>query len=188
MRSVFPLTLGGGGVSLSQYEIDKKLGIRNSDDVEAMGIAAYNEECRSIVTTYTGEWETVVNRLGRWIDFKNDYKTMEPWFMESVWWVFKTIFDKGLVYRSYKVMPYSTACNTPLSNFEAGLDYRDVTDPAVVVNFPLVDEPDVSDLLFAAFATAAAAAAAAAVAVAFVSQEMHLCIGMKWCGVVYCQC
>jgi len=127
-----------------EHEIDKKLGIKSRDDVMEMGIAAYNEECRGIVTRYTGEWEAVVNRLGRWIDFKNDYKTMEPWFMESVWWVFKTIFEKKLVYRSYKVMPYSTACNTPLSNFESGLDYRDVTDPAATVSFPLVDDPEVN--------------------------------------------
>ena len=127
-----------------EHEIDKKLGIKSRDDVMEMGIAAYNEECRGIVTRYTGEWEKVVNRLGRWIDFENDYKTMEPWFMESVWWVFKTIFEKKLVYRSYKVMPYSTACNTPLSNFESGLDYRDVVDPAATVSFPLVDDPEVN--------------------------------------------
>ena len=89
-----------------------------------MGIAAYNAECRSIVTRYCGEWERVVRRLGRWIDFKADYKTMEPWFMESVLWVFKTIYDKNLVYRGFRVMPYSTAVSTPLSNFEAGLNYK----------------------------------------------------------------
>jgi isoleucyl-tRNA synthetase len=126
-----------------EHEIDKKLGIKSKDDVMEMGIAAYNEECRGIVSRYTGEWEKVVNRLGRWIDFENDYKTMEPWFMESVWWVFKTIYEKHkLVYRSYKVMPYSTSCTTPLSNFEAGLDYRDVTDPAVTVMFPLEEDPE----------------------------------------------
>ena len=92
-------------------------------DVADMGIAAYNAECRAIVTRYTSEWESVVTRLGRWIDFKNDYKTMEPWYMESVWWVFSELFKKGLVYSSYKVMPYSTACTTPLSNFEAKLAY-----------------------------------------------------------------
>jgi len=75
-----------------------------------MGIAAYNAECRAIVTRYTSEWESVVTRLGRWIDFKNDYKTMEPWYMESVWWVFSELFKKGLVYSSYKVMSYSINC------------------------------------------------------------------------------
>lgn len=86
-----------------EYEIDKALGITGRDMVMEMGVANYNKECRGIVTRYTAEWEKVVTRLGRWIDFKNDYKTMDPNFMESVWWVFKTMFDKGLVYRGYKV-------------------------------------------------------------------------------------
>ena len=127
-----------------EYEIDQKLNITHRDQVLAMGIDKYNETCRSIVTRYTKEWETTVNRLGRWIDFKNDYKTMDPNFMESVWWVFSQLFEKGLVYQGYKVMPYSTACGTPLSNFEAGLNYKDVRDPAVVVSFPLTNEPKVS--------------------------------------------
>lgn len=108
-----------------------------------MGVDKYNQECRGIVQRYTKEWEKTVSRLGRWIDFKNDYKTMDPEFMESVWWVFKTIFEKDLVYRGYKVMPYSTACATPLSNFEAGLNYKDVNDPAIVVSFPLIEDPNV---------------------------------------------
>jgi isoleucyl-tRNA synthetase len=127
-----------------EYEIDKKLKITGRDMVLEMGVANYNNECRSIVQRYTGEWEKTVTRLGRWIDFKNDYKTMDPQYMESVWWVFKTLFSKGLVYRGYKVMPYSTACGTPISNFEAGLNYKDVNDPACVVSFPLVTDPGVS--------------------------------------------
>eukprot|EP01038_Epipyxis_sp_PR26KG_P005823 gene5823-8029_t len=127
-----------------EYEIDKKLNIKGREMVLEMGVANYNAECRSIVTRYTGEWEKTVTRLGRWIDFKNDYKTMDPEFMESVWWVFKTMFEKGLVYRGYKVMPYSTFCGTPLSNFEAGLNYKDVNDPAAVVSFPLISDPEVS--------------------------------------------
>lgn len=79
---------------------------------------------------YSTEWEVIVNRLGRWIDFQNDYKTLDTNFMESVWWVFKQIYEKGLVYRGFKVMPYSTACTTPLSNFEANQAYKDVDDPA----------------------------------------------------------
>lgn len=78
-------------------------GIKSRDQVLAMGVAAYNEECRSIVMRYSQEWEKTVVRLGRWIDFKNDYKTMDLGFMESVWWVFKQLHDKGLVYRGYKV-------------------------------------------------------------------------------------
>ncbi|XP_071442401.1 isoleucine--tRNA ligase, cytoplasmic [Hetaerina americana] len=127
-----------------EYEIDKVLGIKGPDDVAKMGIKKYNDECRKIVMRYSDEWEVVVGRLGRWIDFKNDYKTLYPWFMESVWWVFKELFNKGLVYRGVKVMPYSTACNTPLSNFESGQNYKEVVDPAVIVSFPLDDEPSVS--------------------------------------------
>lgn len=127
-----------------EYEIDQKLNITHRDQVLAMGIDKYNDTCRSIVQRYTKEWESTVNRLGRWIDFKNDYKTMDPNFMESVWWVFGQLFEKGLVYQGYKVMPYSTACGTPLSNFEAGLNYKDVRDPAIVVSFPLTTDPSVS--------------------------------------------
>jgi len=127
-----------------EYEIDQKLNITHRDQVLEMGIDKYNATCRSIVTRYTKEWESTVTRLGRWIDFENDYKTMDPTFMESVWWVFKTLFEKGLVYQGYKVMPFSTACGTPLSNFEAGLNYKDVRDPAVVVSFPLLEEENVS--------------------------------------------
>jgi isoleucyl-tRNA synthetase len=127
-----------------EYEIDQKLNIKTRDQVFAMGIDKYNATCRSIVTRYSKEWETTITRLGRWIDFENDYKTMDPNFMESVWWVFSELFKKGLVYQGYKVMPYSMACGTPLSNFEAGLNYKDVRDPAVVVSFPVVGEENVS--------------------------------------------
>ncbi|KAJ8755497.1 hypothetical protein K2173_019295 [Erythroxylum novogranatense] len=124
-----------------ENEIDRKLGIKRRDDVLKMGIDKYNEECRSIVTRYVEEWEKVITRTGRWIDFKNDYKTMDLKFMESVWWVFSQLFDKGLVYKGFKVMPYSTGCKTVLSNFEAGQNYKDVPDPEIIVTFPIVDDP-----------------------------------------------
>uniref|UniRef100_A0A3P9JEI7 Isoleucine--tRNA ligase, cytoplasmic n=1 Tax=Oryzias latipes TaxID=8090 RepID=A0A3P9JEI7_ORYLA len=127
-----------------EYEIDKTLGIKGPEDVANMGIAEYNKQCRNIVMRYSHEWETSVKRMGRWIDFKNDYKTLYPWFMETVWWVFKQLYDKGMVYRGVKVMPFSTACNTPLSNFESHQNYKDVQDPSVIVNFPLVEDKDVS--------------------------------------------
>merc|ERR1712127_57174 len=104
-----------------------------------MGVDKYNDECRKIVMRYSGEWERIVTRLGRWIDFENDYKTLYPSFMESVWWVFKQLHEKNLVYRGFKVMPYSTKCCTPLSNFEAGQNYKDVQDPAVTVTLPALD-------------------------------------------------
>lgn len=127
-----------------EYEIDQKLNITHRDQVLEMGVDKYNDTCRGIVMRYTKEWESTVTRLGRWIDFENDYKTMDPNFMESVWWVFQQLFNKDLVYQGYKVMPYSTACSTPLSNFEAGLNYKDVHDPAIVVSFPIIGDEDVS--------------------------------------------
>ncbi|KAL4373845.1 hypothetical protein AHAS_Ahas05G0122500 [Arachis hypogaea] len=124
-----------------ENEIDKKLGIKKREDVIKMGIDKYNEECRSIVTRYVSEWEKVITRTGRWIDFKNDYKTMDRNFMESVWWVFAQLFEKGLVYKGFKVMPYSTGCKTPLSNFEAGQNYQDVPDPEIMMTFPVIGDP-----------------------------------------------
>ena len=127
-----------------EYEIDKKFGISGPEGVKKMGLANYNAECRAIVMRFSGEWRTTVDRLGRWIDFDNDYKTMDPSFMESVWWVFKQLHEKGLVYRGYRVMPFSTALSTPLSQHEAQQNYKDTQDPAVVVTFPLKDDPETS--------------------------------------------
>ncbi|XP_054831699.1 isoleucine--tRNA ligase, cytoplasmic isoform X2 [Eublepharis macularius] len=127
-----------------EYEIDKALGIKGPEDVAKMGIAEYNNNCRGIVMRYSQEWKANVTRLGRWIDFDNDYKTLYPEFMESVWWVFKQLYDKGLVYRGVKVMPFSTACNTPLSNFESHQNYKDVQDPSVIVSFPLEEDESIS--------------------------------------------
>jgi len=121
-----------------EFEIEKKLGIKTKDDVLSMGIAKYNEECRAIVMRFSSQWEATVTRMGRWIDFRNDYKTLDLSFMESVWWVFKQLYDRNLVYSGFRVMPYSTACTTPLSNFEANLNYKEVTDPAVTVSFPIL--------------------------------------------------
>lgn len=125
-----------------EFEIDKKLGITGREDVLKMGIKKYNAECRAIVMRYSKEWERTVKRIGRWIDFEDDYKTMHLSYMESVWWVFGQLHAKGLVYRGFKVMPYSCACNTPLSNFEVQQNYKTVDDPAVVCAFPRVDDPN----------------------------------------------
>ncbi|MDH3396403.1 MAG: isoleucine--tRNA ligase, partial [Acidimicrobiia bacterium] len=97
------------------------------------GIDRFNEACRLHVQTNTESWETITRRIGRWVDFENDYKTMDLDFMESVWWVFRRLWDKGLIYRDFKVLPYSWGASTPLSNFEANLDYREVDDPAITV-------------------------------------------------------
>ncbi|HEX4926248.1 MAG TPA: isoleucine--tRNA ligase, partial [Bdellovibrionales bacterium] len=118
-----------------EYEIDKTLKIENRKQVFAMGIDKYNEACRGIVTRYSKEWRKTVERVGRWVDMDNAYYTMQPEFMQSVWWVFKQLWDKGLVYEGYKVVPYSVGCSTALSNFEANLNYKDVQDPALTVLF-----------------------------------------------------
>uniref|UniRef100_A0A023F4Z9 Isoleucine--tRNA ligase, cytoplasmic n=1 Tax=Triatoma infestans TaxID=30076 RepID=A0A023F4Z9_TRIIF len=133
-----------------EYEIDKRNGFKGPEDIEKLGVANYNKLCRDIVMQYSQQWEFIVNRIGRWIDFRNDYKTMYPSFMESVWWAFSELWNKGFVYRGVKVMPYSTACCTPLSNFESGQNYKDVIDPAVVIKFRSVHDPN---LYFLAWTT-----------------------------------
>ncbi len=123
-----------------EYEMEKELGISGKSEIEEYGVAKFNESCRSIVLRYTGEWERVVTRLGRWVDFENDYKTMEPDYMESIWWVFKQLWEKGLIYEGYYILPYSPALATPLSNFEVNLGgYQQVTDPSITVRFKTAD-------------------------------------------------
>ena len=120
-----------------EHEIDKRLGMSVGEAVEQLGVKGYNDECRSIVQRFASEWQKTITRMGRWVDFDHDYKTMEPWYMESVWWVFKQLWDKGYIYEGVKVMPISTALATVLANFEANQDYREVEDPAITVLFPI---------------------------------------------------
>lgn len=137
------------GVPIEQLidnQLQQELGVRGAEAVAKIGIAEYNRRCREIVLGYAGEWRTTIGRLGRWIDFDNDYKTMDPTFMESCWWVFKQLFEKDMVYHGAKVLPYSLGLATPLSKSEASEDRRDVHDPAIVVSFPLLDEPECSFL------------------------------------------
>jgi isoleucyl-tRNA synthetase len=133
-----------------EQEIDKKFEMSASDFVAKYGVKKYNDECRGIVDRYVNEWEKTIGRLGRWVDFKNDYKTMDLNFMESTWWVFKSIWDKGLIYQGNKIVPYSPALQTALSNFEAGQNYQDIQDPAVTVLFRTKDDPNT---FFAAWTT-----------------------------------
>ena len=131
-----------------ENEIEKAQQLSGSTAIESFGIARFNEECRSIVLRYTKEWERTVNRMGRWVCFDDTYKTMDKDFMESVWWVFSQLHQKGLVYEGFKVMPFSAKLGTPLSNFEANLNYKDVDDPSLTVTFPLEDHPEVSLLVW----------------------------------------
>ena len=123
-----------------EHEIDKQLNMSAQQAVVELGVAGYNQQCRSIVQRYVKEWRSTITRLGRWVDFDNDYKTMDPSFMESVWWVVKQLWDKGLIYQGVRIMPLSTELGTPLSNFEANMNYMDVQDPSVTVLFELEDE------------------------------------------------
>ena len=123
-----------------EHEIDKKLGVSAHEALQQLGVKGYNDQCRAIVSRYTEEWQSVIERIGRWVDFENQYKTMDVDFMESVWWVFKQLWDKGYIYQGNKVMPVSTSLETPLSNFEASSNYKDVQDPAITVLFKLKEE------------------------------------------------
>ncbi len=116
-----------------EMEVEKKLGISGPKQIREYGVGRFNEACRVEVTANTENWEVLTERIGRWVDFEDDYKTMDPEFMETVWWVFKQLWDKNLIYRDVKVLPYSYGATTPLSNFEANLDYRDVEDPSITV-------------------------------------------------------
>lgn len=129
-----------------EYEIDKTFQIKSKNDVLTMGIDKYNNECRKIVMKYSNEWKDTILRTGRWIDFDNSYKTMDASYMETVWWVFKQLYDNGQVYRGKKVMPFSTGLRTCISNFEASQNYKDTNVLTLVVSFPLLDDPEVSFL------------------------------------------
>ncbi len=118
-----------------EHEIDKKLGMSAQEAVKKLGVKGYNDECRGIVQRFTSEWERTITRIGRWVDFENDYKTMDASFMESVWWVISELWRKDLIYQGTKVVPFSTALGTVLSNFEASSNYQDVQDPAVTILF-----------------------------------------------------
>jgi isoleucyl-tRNA synthetase len=125
--------------------IEKKLGIKGGKKgIEALGIDKFNEACRNEVLRLDQEWERIIGRLGRWVDFKNNYKTMDKNFMESVWWGFKQLVDKDLVYEGKKVILYCSRCATPLSNFEIAMDnsYQEVTESGTTYKYPVTGQPD----------------------------------------------
>ena len=116
--------------------VEKKLEIKWKEDLEwRIWVFDFNETCRKNVFWYVDEWKKTVDRMWRWVDMENDYKTMDTSFMESVWWVFKTIYDKGLVYQGHRVVPYSVGMSTPLSNFEVNQGYMDKQDKTITVKF-----------------------------------------------------
>ncbi|OBG25312.1 isoleucine--tRNA ligase [Mycobacterium sp. 852002-51057_SCH5723018] len=125
----------------AELEVERQLGITDKSQIDAMGIAAFNEACRESVLRYTDEWQAYVTRQARWVDFDNDYKTLDPSYMESVVWAFKQLWDKGLAYEGYRVLPYCWRDETPLSNHELRMDddvYQSRQDPAITVGFKVV--------------------------------------------------
>lgn len=129
----------------AELEAMRLNGIKTTDEIVEMGIDKFNDACRASVLKYTGEWRDYVTRQARWVDFDNDYKTMNPEFMESVLWAFKSLFDKGLVYEGFRVLPYCWNDETPLSNHELRMDddvYQMRQDPAVTVGFSITTAGD----------------------------------------------
>lgn len=133
-----------------ENEMTKTLGIKGHKAVLEYGVAKFNEDCRSIVLRYTSEWKKTITRMGRWVDIDHPYRTMDTNYMESIWWVFKQLYEKGLIYEGYYILPYSPALACPLSNSEVNLGgYQDVVDQAVTVKFRMLD----SDAYFLAWTT-----------------------------------
>ncbi len=125
----------------AELEVERQLGITDKSQIDSMGIAAFNDACRASVLRYTDEWQQYVTRQARWVDFDNDYKTLDLSYMESVIWAFKNLWDKGLAYEGYRVLPYCWRDETPLSNHELRMDddvYQSRQDPALTVGFPVV--------------------------------------------------
>lgn len=121
--------------------IEKEHNLKTKADIEALGIGNFNNLCRGAVQRYTKEWRTTVERMGRWVDMDHDYRTMDPEFMESIWWVFKQLHTQGLIYEGHKPMHVCPRCQTPLSNFEVTQGYKDIQDYSITAMFELTDEP-----------------------------------------------
>ena len=124
-----------------EYEIEKELGLSGKKDIEKMGVAEFNAKCRESVFRYTKEWETLLKRIGRWVDFGNSYATLNNEYIESIWWVFSQIWKKEMMYEGHKTMQICPRCETPLSNFEVSQGYKEVTDLSTTVKFELAEEP-----------------------------------------------
>ncbi len=122
--------------------VEKELGSKTKKEIEILGVDKFNDLCRSKVLTYVSEWEKTVKRFGRWADMKNAYKTMDLSYMESIWWVFKELYDKGLIYEGYRSMHICPRCETTLSQSEIAEGYKDVKDLSVIAKFELIDEPN----------------------------------------------
>ena len=139
--------------------IEKELGLNSKHEIEEYGIANFNEKCRASVLKYTSEWRKTITRMGRWVDFDHDYKTMNPDFMESIWWVAKSLWDKNMIYEGQYILPYCPRCSTVLSSHELAQGYKDKQDPAVTIRFKVktlpaaIGDNDLENTYFIAWTT-----------------------------------
>lgn len=131
-----------------EIEVEKRLGLSNKQEIEDYGIAKFNELCKESVFSYIQEWEKLTDRIGFWVDLDDAYITYKNEYIESVWWLLKSIWDKDLLYQGFKVVPYCPRCGTPLSDHEVSLGYDQATDPSIFVRLPMVDEKNTSLLVW----------------------------------------
>ncbi len=131
-----------------EIEVEKKLGFKNKQQIEEYGVDKFNELCKNSVFTYIQDWEKLTDRIAFWVDLETAYVTYENEYIESVWWILKNFWEKDLLFKGYKVVPYCPRCGTPLSDHEVALGYDDATDPSVFIRLPLVDKPDTSLLVW----------------------------------------
>jgi isoleucyl-tRNA synthetase len=131
-----------------EIEVEKRLGFNNKQQIEAYGIDKFNELCKKSVFTYIQDWEKLTDRIAYWVDLEDAYVTYTNDYIESVWWILKNFWEKDLLYKGYKVVPYCPRCGTPLSDHEVALGYEDTTDPSVFVRMPVVDKPGTSLLVW----------------------------------------
>ncbi|MCC7447530.1 MAG: isoleucine--tRNA ligase [Anaerolineae bacterium] len=131
-----------------EIEVEKELGIKHKSEIEAFGIAEFNRRCRESVLRYVGDWEKLTERMGFWVSLEDAYITFKNEYIQSVWWILRQFWDKGLLFQDYKIVPYCARCGTPLSSHEISDYYRDVDDPSVFVRFKVKDEPDTSFLVW----------------------------------------
>jgi len=131
-----------------EIEVEKRHGFKNKQDIEAYGIAKFNEECRKSAFDYIQDWERLTDRIAFWVNLETAYVTFTNEYIESVWNILKNFYDRNLLYRGYKVVPYCARCGTPLSDHEVALGYDEVDDPSIFVRLPVVDSPDTSLLVW----------------------------------------
>jgi isoleucyl-tRNA synthetase len=131
-----------------EIEVEKELGLTHKHEIEEYGIAAFNEKCRDSVFRYIKDWERLTERIAFWVDLENAYVTYKNEYIQSVWWILRQFWDKGLLYQGYKVVPYCARCGTPLSSHEVSLGYEEVADPSIFVRFAVTDQPGVYFLVW----------------------------------------